>query len=78
MEKEDDAIVMVLLSGLSKRAKHSQGMAFALKPHLAVGLLTRLVESLYLLKGIDARSIGQPVTVTINFKDDEIKLGLSG
>ena len=75
VEKKDDAIVVVLLSGLSKRAKHSQGMAFALRPDLAVGLIIRLVESLYLLKGIDARSIGNPATVTINFEDDIINLG---
>ena len=75
VEKKDDVIVMVLLSGVSKQAKHSQGMAFALRPDLAVGLITRLVESLYLLKGVDARSIGKPATVTIDFKDDLIRLG---
>ena len=76
VEKKDDVIVMVLLSGVSKQAKHSQGMAFALRPDLTVGLITRLIESLYLLKGIDARSIGKPATVTIDFKDDLIRLGL--
>ena len=75
VERKDDTIVMVLLSGLSKRAKHSHGMAFALRPDLAVGVITRLVESLCLLKGVDARSIGKPVTVKIDFKDDVIRLG---
>ena len=74
VERKDDTIVMVLLSGLSKRDDYSQGMAFALDPRHAVGLLTRLIESLYLLKGIDARSVGKPVAAIVDFENDTIHL----
>ena len=74
VEQKDDTIVMVLLSGLSNRGDHSQGMAFALRPDLAVGLLIRLIEGLYLLNGIDARSLGKPVTAVVDFEKDVIHL----
>ena len=74
VEQKDDTIVMVLLSGLSNRDDYGQGMAFALRPQLAVGLIIRLVESLYLLNGTDVRSIGKPVAAVVDFEKDVIRL----
>lgn len=71
VEKKNDTIVMVLLSGVSERHEHSQGMAFALRSEGAVGLVTQLGKCFLHLHDIDPKSSGKMI---IDFADGKFEI----
>lgn len=64
-EREDDLLVVILLSGVSNK-EGSQGMAFAARPDTVVELITQLARGLVELRGDDLASAGESMEMTID------------
>ena len=64
-EKEDDLLVVILLSGVANK-EGSQGMAFAAKPETVVELITQLARGLVELRGADLATAGDPMEMKID------------